>query len=338
MRVELSGIRYWRHDLSSCLHTTAGVLLGFHGLDPLAVLGAAWRFYFDPADLRREEYYFPCPEGSLLAGLAPYHPVSSQWHAPVDAAAGWDEVRGRVAGGQPVAVAADNFYLPFRPAYRDVHTNHLITVYGFDDERGEALVADPVPPRFQGAIRIDELTAARDSANPVRHDRDMFFTDNPIGNRWFDVRVDAPQPPYDRSFVHRVVAANIAAFQTGSAGERYAGLAGQAGFLTWIADRLAGGEEAAIDTTFVLAGPVLAGTGLHAEWLAEAGRRFGWPELLEAGRAVDRVAHHWSAIRITVGAARGDPREAAEPMRRRADALGADHERALDLLDKVEVS
>lgn len=340
MRVELDGIRYWRHDLTGCLHITMGVLLGFHGLDPLEVLGAGWGFYYDPRDLRREEYYFPCRQDSLLAGLAPYHPVTSRWHQPEDAEAGWREVRDAVAAGSPVGVAVDNFQLPFRPAYQDVHTNHLVTVYGFDDERGEALVTDPVPPRFTGPIDIAVLTRARTSPNPVAGERDMFFTGNPIANRWLEVEAPRALPAFDREFVGDVIARNLRAYRAGDdAGDAdpgvYQGLAGERRFLGAIADKLAAGRSEAADEGFVVAGPVLAVTGLHADWLARAARIFGDARLVEAARAVERVAHHWSAFRIAVATARQDPQAAAEPLRTRADALATDHERALDLLDRA---
>jgi hypothetical protein len=333
MRVELPGIGHWRHDLAGCLHSVMAVLLRQRGADPLAVLGAGWGFALDPDDVRREEYYLPHRRGSLLAGLAPYHPVSSRWHSPTGPDAGWQEVRARVAAGEPVAVAVDNFHLPFRPAYRDVHTNHLVTVYGFDDERGEVLVADPVPPRFQGPITLAELRAARDSANPVRHDRDMFFTDNPIGNRWLEVSLDGDLPPFDRDLVRRVVAGNAAAFREPADAD--SGLAGQSRFLARTADGLAAGRQDAVDTGFVVAAPVLAVTAVHADWLAAAARRDGNARLREAARAVDRVAHHWTAVRILVATARSDPRAAAEPLRRRARRLTGDHERALALLDRA---
>lgn len=351
MRIVLPGIRHWRHDLTHCLHTTMGVLLGFHGLDPLPVLGSGWGFAYRPGDVRREEYYFPCLDGSLLASLAPYHPLSSHWHEPAGPAEGWAAVRAAVAAGTPVAVAADNFHLPFRPAYTDVHTNHLLTVYGFDDERGLVFVADPVPPRFQGAIRIEELTAARDSANPIRHDRDLFFTANPLNNRWLTIRVDGPVPEPDLDFVRRVLLANLAGFAAGarsaSAGGALPGsgragsgtgpdgalrgLAGQREFLTSWLPRVTEGEHC-VDEVFILAGAMLASTGLHADFLADAGHRFDHPPLAEAGRMVDRVAHHWAALRIAVATARVEPAAAVDGLLARADALLADQERALDRL------
>ena len=330
MRVLLPGIRPWRHDLTHCLHTTFGVLVGFYGLDPLHVLGAGWGFGYRLDDVRREEYYFPCLDGSLLAGLAPHHGLDSHWHEPEDAAHGWEQVRACVAAGQPVAVAADNFHLPFRPAFSDVHTNHLLAVYGFDDEEGTVYVADPVPPRFDGPITVDALTNARDSNNPITHERDMFFTANPIANRWLTVELTGPQPTFDRDFVRRVLLSNLDGFARGKVeGPTMRGFAGLREFLTACLPRIAD-EPQRIDEVFIVAGVTLAITGLHADFLADSGRRLGLPALVELGRQVDRVAHHWTALRIGVANSRSAPIDDLPALLRRGRNLVADQERVLD--------
>lgn len=334
MRREPRPAPHWRHDLTHCLHTAAGALLAARGLDPLDVLGAGWAFRFVPGEVRREEYYFPGHEADLFAGLAPYHRVSSRWHRPVDAEQGWQQVRAALLADVPVAVAADNYYLPFRPAYRDVHTNHLLVVEGFDDETGEVFVTDPVPPSFRGAIPLAAFTAARDSGNPVAHDRDLFFTANPIGNRWLEVSIDDDQPDCGPDFVHRVVAANVDGFLAPGEPGVLTGLAGLETFLVAAADRFVDDEEA-VDEVFVVGGPLLAVTGLHADFLIRAGRRADDDHLCELGRRVDRIAHHWSALRITAAAARADRRAALPALRSRTSALLADHERVLEAMRLV---
>jgi hypothetical protein len=340
MRVELPGISYWRHELTGCMHITMAVLLSWHGYEPLEVLGAAWGFRYQPEQLRREEYYLPGAGPSLLSALAPYHPVTSAWHQPASAGEGWRQVRAAVAAGRPVAVAADNYHLPFRPAYQDVHTNHLITVYGFDDERDEVLVADPVPPKFQGPIRIGELGEARDSGNPVRHDRDLFFTGVSIGSRWLDITATQPMPACDPDFIRYVITANVAAFcsaelaAAGSTGG-YVGLAGQRRFLDDVAERMALGRIDALDEVFIVAGPILAVTALHASWLVRAARTVRVPRLAEAARRVERIAHHWSAIRIITASRRADPALAAHSLRERNRQLEKDQRDVLDLLSRV---
>ncbi|MEU3309051.1 BtrH N-terminal domain-containing protein [Nocardiopsis sp. NPDC055551] len=332
MRVELTPVRYWRHDLTHCLHNTAGVLLDHHGLDPIEALGAAWGFHY-PGDVRREEYYLPGASDDLFACLAPFHGVTSRWHHPTDSEQGWLQVRRRLVAGEIVAVAADNFHLPFRPAYQDVHTNHLLAVHGFDDERGEVLVADPTPPAYQGPIPLAAFTAARDSGNPVVHERDKFFTSNPIGNRWLELTVEAEQPEFTPEFVGRVIDANVRGLLEPSTSAT-SGLSGLRAFL----DRFRGGSEPAgggSDEAFIVIGPLLAVTGLHAEFLARAGKTFGVPRLRELARTVDGVAHEWSALRIAVANARTDVD--GEGVRARAERVMEAYSGAVALMERVPV-
>jgi hypothetical protein len=324
VKIVLTGVHPWRHDLAGCLHACAATLLRFHGVPPLDALGSAWGFYYPPDDYRQEEYYFPCPPGrSLLKTLAPYYPVRSQWHQPADAVEGWEQVRARIAAGRPAAVAVDNFHLPFRPAYHDVHSNHLVVVYGFDDETGTVRVLDSVPPRFDGDIALADLTAARDSSNPVEGDRDMFFADQRIGNRWLAADADPPEPAgRDRVCDH--LRRNVSGF---AAAEPHQGMAALRGFLSGMEQRLAAGEQVS-DELFVVAGTALATSALHADWLMLAGRTYGEPTWTELGRQVERIAHHWTAIRIMAALTRSGA-VPVDRLRRRHRALLHDQERVL---------
>lgn len=328
----LTGLTPWRHELAGCLHACMASLLDFHGRHPLEILGAAWGFHYRPGDVRHEEYYFPCKSGvSLLESMAPYHPVRSTWHRPDTAEQGWVQVRDTVAAGHPVAVAVDNYELPFRPAYQDVHANHMILVHGFDERRGVVRVMDTVPPRFDGEILLSQLSAARVSANEIEHDRDMFFTADPIANRWLDIEVDHDAfPAFDRSFVRQVLEANSESFDAKQAladdGE-LTGLAGQRTFLDDVIKRYYAGEDIC-DELFVIAGVFLATTALHADWLGHVAGRFRVPELAEAARQVERTAHHWSAVRIQVVRTRTGGTTAGQ-IRQRFDNLMDDQRQAL---------
>ncbi|MGP3983824.1 BtrH N-terminal domain-containing protein [Streptomyces sp. KR80] len=335
-KVLLENVRPWRHDLGGCLHGCLATLLEHRGIPALPVLGAAWTFRHFPDGVRREEYYYPCASGeSLLGALAPYHPVRSRWHRPADAAAGRREVWEAVAGGTPVAVAVDNYHLPFRPAYQDVHSNHLVVVHGFDEARGTVRVLDAVPPAFHGDIRIEELTAARDSGNELVHERDMFFTGVRIGNRWLSLELDAEPgdfPVLDRAEAARIIGLNLAHFAQPATGDAYAGLAGLQAFLEDTVKRLGAGEDIR-DELFVASGAVLAGTAVHADWLAHAGRTLDAPGLVEQARAVDRMAHHWSAVRIMAALTRDGGLD-AQRLARRVHALLQDQESVLVALEQ----
>jgi hypothetical protein len=342
----IENVPSWRHDLVGCLWTSAGTLLAFHGAPVIETLGAAWGFRHLPGDLRREEYYYPCPPGvSLWEAIAPYHPVRSRWHEPGDATEGWCQVRDEVLGGRPVIVAADNFDLPFRPAYQDVHTNHFVVAYGFDEVRGTVSVLDAVPPRFDGEITIKELTAARDSDNPEVHERDMFFTNRPIANRWLEVEIDAASfPVFDLATVGDTIRRNLDGFVApapapeAAAEASYTGLAGQRAYLQDAVARLRDGGRI-WDEVFLVAGAALANTALHADWLALAAQRLtrpgsGGPRLAEAARSVERVAHHWTAVRIASVLTR-DAQLSPQRLQRRFALLCDDQARAIDELSDV---
>jgi Butirosin biosynthesis protein H, N-terminal len=332
MKVELAGVRAWRHDLAGCLHACVGTLVDHAGFPPLEVLGAGWQFYYRPGDVRSEEYYFPCPDGrSLVASLAPHHPIESRWRRPHDAEQGWQQVREQVAAGTPVAVAVDNFELPFRPAYQDVHSNHLVVVHGFDDERQTVSVLDAIPPFFAGELPLPVLTAARDSGNRSSHDRDMFFADAPIGNRWLQLVTEGPQRSADpaSTFLTR----NLEGFRAGSEPGGYRGRDGIAELLADMSDRLEAGHSVA-DELFVVAGVALAGAAVHADWVADTGQRLhlpGWPEL---SRQISRVAYHWTAVRILAALSRTGEVTAARLRDRRA-ALLAELDRTLAGVETV---
>lgn len=318
MKVELDGVRPWRHDLAGCLHACVGTLVDYAGFAPLEVLGSNWGFYYRTADIRPEEYYLPCPDGrSLLASLAPRHRISSRWQRPADAEQGWRQVREQVASGVPVVVAVDNFELPFRPAYQDVHSNHLVVVRGFDDEQRTVSVLDAIPPFFAGELPLAVLTAARDSANRSAHDRDMFFADDPIGNRWLQLLIE-DEPGSTHPAGH--LAANLEAWRVDSGTGCYQGRDGVARFLADMCDRLAAGDSIA-DELFVVSGVALATTAVHADWVADTGRTqqlAGWPEL---ARQISRTAYHWTAIRILAALSRGGDVTASRLRARRASLL-----------------
>lgn len=324
----------WRHDLCGCLQATVGTVLRLYGHDPAIVLGAAWDFYYPPGDCRQEEFYYPCRWPSLVQSLAPYHPVTSRWHAPADADAGWAGVRGAVQRGTPPVVAVDSYFVPFRPAYRDVHAAHLVVVYGFDEPAGHVYVCDPIPPSFDGPMRLDDLRAARASANPAVHDRDMFFADTPIGHRWLEVESTGPFPALTREWVGEVLAANVRRFREPAQGPALSGMGGLARYLSGLSGAAAGeGGTAAMDELFVLGGAVQESTALHADFLVLAGRRLSWPRLAEVGRRVDRLAHHWTTLRYTGGRWRAQPSVIADRLAGRVAQLLADQREVLEEME-----
>lgn len=335
MSVELGPLRAWRHPLGGCLFAALGALLSHRGLEPLEVLGAAWHFRYRLGDVRREEFYYPCGEESLAEAIAPHHPVRSRWHVPPDPVAAWIDVRERLRAGVPVAVVVDNFHVPFRPAFGDVHSCHLVVVTGFDEGAGTATVVDAVPPGFQGPLPLAQLALARGSDNRPQHARDMFFAGDPIGGRWLELEVTGTAPALSAELVRRVLADNCRRFRSAPGdGPDLAGLGGLARFCEWAVAAMAAGRPV-VDEVFVVAGVAMADTALHADYLAHAAVRLGAVRLREAARRVERLAHHWAAVRIAVATARGAEPSATPRLAERFERLLVDQRAAIGELEAL---
>ncbi len=183
----------WYRDPISCLQSTFATVLTRAGEDPLAVLGAGWHFRYLPGDVRSEEFYYPCTDDDLGAAIAPHQALHSRWWRPADADDPLRELRAALEADKLVIAAVDNFHLPFRPAFGDVHAAHLLIVYGLDEYRGVVHVSDAMPPAYRGPIPIDAFMRSWGSANPA-DEQDAFFSSSEIGRRCLDVEVQGPYP------------------------------------------------------------------------------------------------------------------------------------------------
>lgn len=304
-----------------------------HGHDPTVVLGANWDFFYVPAEVRREEFYHPSRSDDLARCLAPYHPVASVWHRAAGGDPGNRQISEAIRRGALPIVAVDNYFLPFRPAYLDVHAAHTVVAYGFDEETEEVYVIDSMPPAFDGPMRSVDLEASRHSANPS-DGGDAFFTGSPIAARWLEVSLTGPFPPFTMDWLTEVIEANLERFATPAQGPAFSGMSGLARYLSGLPGRAAGPEGArALQEAYVVGWAIQAGTAMHADFLASAGRRFGSLGLLEAGRLVERVAHDWTGIRMTAAHGLGRPDVAALLLERRARGLVRNQEEALEAID-----
>ncbi|GII85570.1 hypothetical protein Ssi03_35600 [Sphaerisporangium siamense] len=316
----------WYRDLISCLQSTLATALLREGHEPLDVLGAHWEFLFKPGDVTSEEFYYPCRHpGDLGRSLAPHHGLTTRWHRPADPADPLEDLRRALADGRWPIIAVDNFHLPFRPAYRDVHAAHLITVYGLDEER--AYVGDAMPPAHAGPIPVPALLDAWTSANP-KDVQDAFFSDSAIGGRYLTVSV-ADVPETDPAFVGRVLAANIAGFEAARDEAGWGGLAGVRAFVGGLVERAAGGDAHALEEAYPFGWGMQAQAALHAEFLRSCGTRWKEPVLREAGRLVEDVAHAWTGVRITAAHGRRAPVAAARDLARHGRRLVAAYETAV---------
>jgi hypothetical protein len=323
---------WWYRDLISCLQATFGSLLVRAGTDPLAVLGAGWRFLHLPGDVRSEEFYYPCRANEsgdvdLGAALAPHHELHSRWWRPADEDDLWREVGETLVEDRLVIAAVDNFHLPFRPAYGDVHAAHLVTVYGLDEVRGLVYVSDAMPPAFRGAIPIEAFLRSWDSANPTDV-QDAFFSDSRIGRRCLDVRLDALPPPLTPELLGGFLRTDVDAFT--AAGSARTGLAGFDEFAKELIDRCRAGDATALRELYPFGWGMQANASLHGELLRRCGQEWGDPALAGAGRAVEAVAHAWTGLRITGAHGLTDPRAVSTDITHHATVLRGKYACAVD--------
>jgi butirosin biosynthesis protein H-like len=332
MRIVLAPISFWFHDLANVLYDCLGTVLLYHGKDPVLTLGASWEFYHSPRDFRLEEFYFPPSRPTFGESMMPFHPVRATWHRSDDAEAALAAVKEVVAKGEPVIVADDNFYLPFRPAFRDVHNAHLLVMYGFDEEAGEVYVLDSVAPEYQGALAVRDFLASRSSTSRREGDRDFLFAGTPIDNRWLHLEIAGDFPELTRDWVSEVVATNLGRFGETVPGEAFSGLDGLGRYLRGACERAAEGSRA-LEEMHGVAYACQGATALHADFLMSAGRKLGWYELAEAGRQVDFLANSWTGLRMLAGHGVSEGLDVLDRLALRAAQLVLDHERVLDRLE-----
>ena len=315
-------VRQWYRDPVSCLQSTLATVLLAAGAEPLPVLGLRWEFLFVPGDVRPEEFYYPCRfEGDVARSLAPYHPLRSSWWSPAPEEDPLAELARRVEGGELPIAAVDNYHLPFRPAFHDVHAAHLVVVYAVDRERDEVAVSDAQPPAFRGAIPTEAFLAAWGSPNPADTE-DAFFSDSEIGRRCLSVEIDGPISSLDPERLGSALRENLTDFATG--------LAELGRYVDDLEARALAGERRPLEELYAFGWGMQAQTYLHGELLREVGAGWSLPELAEAGRAVQEVASAWTGLRMTGAHGLGAPAAAAADLRRHGSRLRRRYETALE--------
>jgi hypothetical protein len=334
MKVVLSPISFWFHDLCSCLQDCIATVLLYYRQDPILTMGAAWEFYHAPEQVSREEFYHPLPRPSLAESMMPFHPISSAWHQSDDPEAAWRDVKAMLAERKPVIVAVDNFYMPIRPAYGDVHAAHLMVAFGFDDETDEVYILESTPPQFKGPLPVKQFLIARNSENPIVGERDFFFTGTPIKSRWLQLEIHEPFPELTREWVTEVISTNLGRFQAASSDSVWRGIEGLKQYLRSIGERATGPSAgAALQELYTVGWTAQSTAALHADFLIQAGRRLDWPQLAEAGRSVDRIANEWTALRLLGAHGFARPAEVTERLRQKTSRFLVHHEQTLELLD-----
>ncbi|GAB2331949.1 BtrH N-terminal domain-containing protein [Streptomyces griseoincarnatus] len=291
----------WYDDLCSCLQMDIGLVLERAGWEPVRALAAGWRFTAPTGPVESVEFYHPAGD-RLETHLCLHHPVEFRWHHPVDAADAHRQLLDALERGVLPVVAVNNYHLPFRPAYHDVHAAHLLVVTGHRAATDGYLISDPMPPAFTGELPRPVLEAARGSLS-IDDQSDPFFAGASPAFRWLEVGLTGPQPPLTPAWLRAVLHDNLAA-QHADGGH---GPAALSALLDTVLKRLREEGVGALQELYVLGWPAQAEAALHANFLADAARSLDWPDLAELGRWVDLVAHSWTGFRVAAAhAAIGD--------------------------------
>lgn len=330
----------WYRDTVGCLQATVGSALLAGGWDPLEVLGAGWSFTHLPQDAPHEEFYLPLPPGVQLAqALAPHHALELSWSRARQAGrAALGELAEVLAGGGLPIAAVDNYHLPFRPAYHDLHAAHLVIVYAVDGYRQLVQVADPTPPAFTGSVPVESFLAAWQSGNPA-DEQDAFFSRTAIGGRFLVLAPPGNPRPLSAHQLAEAIQANYLRLQhpdgPGGGEPAWLGMVGLRKYLSAVGDAAAAGDREAVRRVYPGSWSAQASASLHGELLRARGARWRLPELIELGRAVERVAHAWTAVRVTAAHAWSDPAPVADLLHAQGRRLSARYQNAVALVPEA---
>ncbi|WP_432114260.1 BtrH N-terminal domain-containing protein [Streptomyces sp. S1] len=319
----------WYDDLCSCLQVDLVHVLRLGGWDPLQALGSGWRLRAVPEDCEPVEFFHPAGE-DLASSFGIYHPLSLRWHRPGDDAEAHEQVVAALADGIVPVVAVDNYHLPFRPAYHDVHAGHLLMVTGYDPGSRAYRILDPMPPAYRGPLPREVLERSRSSANPD-DGSDPFFAGSGPARRWLEVRREGPQPELTWSWLRTALETNVRSLR----GEEGDGLPALAAYFDSLPAAVAAEGAAPLLRTYRIGWPAQAEAGLHARFLAEAARRLGRFRLAEAGRAVELVSHSWTGVRISAAHGEENPGEAARQVVEHGRTLLRGYEAALHAVESA---
>jgi hypothetical protein len=324
--VQSKQLTQWYHDPLSCLHTTLATVISAHGGDPLQVLGLSFGFTYIPGHVRREEFYFPgISESGLAADLAPFHDITSHWWSPKGDDLVDELYTGLKEDGLVIA-AVDNFQLPHRPAFHDVHAAHLVVVDGIDEGRGTLSISDAQPPAWRGHIQLEPFCKAWNSSNPS-DDQDPFFSDAEIERRCLRVQVNDPFDELLCARLTEVIRSNLDAL-TGPSGDHvWSGVSGADKYLDELVEQSVAGKSEPLEDLYAFAWPMQAQAFLHGELLRWAGMQsWGGPGLQQLGRAAHATASTWTNLRILGAHLHDDPAQQIPQLRRRAAQLRQSYE------------
>jgi hypothetical protein len=304
----------WYRPAINCLAASVGTVLATASHDPLDVLGSGWDFTHVPGQEPFEEFYWPVPEhGDLGSRLAPHRPVTIEWSQ--DAAGDLSGLITELEQDRIPVAAVDKYFLPFRPAYHDIHAAHIILVYGVDQYRELVWLCDPTPPGFNGPLPIADFQQARNSSNPADV-QDAFFSASEIRGRYLRIVADPGLTTLSPPELGVALKSNLAAFSADSPADGpWTGNIGLRRYLDHVISHAEAGHADAVRQVYPFAWSAQASAAMHGELLRTRGGQWRIPELTEAGRAVEAVASAWTPVRVLAAHGWQSPASIASSLR-----------------------
>lgn len=177
----------------SALANLQTILDDLLGVPSAFMLASVWSFNrFDPERAAIAE--FDLPSGwplvaERIAAFAGVELVASE-SDPTDLA------YQRLELGQPVVLAVDSHELPYRPAYRKVHSARTVVASRIDRTAGTVDVIDPWLPAYAGPLPIAALDRARQSDVPEDHILEPLYAGIALKRRWWTLALSAVAPSY----------------------------------------------------------------------------------------------------------------------------------------------
>ena len=168
----------------SVLHNLHLLLEELAGPGASALLGVRWSFArFDPRSQALAEFELPVAWSDFAARLRRHGGTILEAHS----SDGDEESYERLALGQPVVVAVDSFHLPYRPAFRRVHSARTLLLQSLDAKAQTVEVVDVWPPTFTGKVPLSVIRETR--IGEVVHDpiREPFFAGMRLDGQWWTV-------------------------------------------------------------------------------------------------------------------------------------------------------
>ncbi len=327
-------LEQWYHDPLNCLHTTVATVLMARGADPLQVLGRNLGFVHLPGEVTSEEFYYPAtsPNG-VLGDLAPFHGIHSRWWRP-DSHDVIGQLYEALVQDELLVAAVDNFHLPYRPAFHDVHAAHLVVIDGLDEGRQTLSISDAQPPVWRGHVELAPFLSAWGSANPA-DEQDAFFSSSGIEYRCLRITIDDDFHPMTHDELRLTIETNLAGLSgqgqrapdlavtdasTDSAGA-LTGIPGLAVYLDELVAAAADGKAEALSDLYAMAWPLQAQGFMHGRLLTWASAEWADPRLAVIGRSSHAIASAWTNLRVLGAHLVETPQQQNSQLRRRAQQL-----------------